>query len=71
MNKYREGKMERTLKRGLKVPETVTGEADCVSERLLCCSAAWRCIQHELCWRGCADAGVFAALRGEGSLCTI
>ena len=31
MNKYREGKMERTLKRGLKVPETVTGEADCVS----------------------------------------
>jgi len=27
-NKYREGKVKRTLKRGLKVPEIVKGEAD-------------------------------------------
>ena len=29
-NKYREGKMKRTLKRGLKVPEIAGREADCI-----------------------------------------
>jgi hypothetical protein len=28
VHKYREGKMQRTLERELKVPETVVGEAD-------------------------------------------
>ena len=28
VNKYREGKMKRTLKRGLKVPEIIMGEAN-------------------------------------------
>ncbi len=34
-NKYREGKVKRTLKRGLKVPEIVKGEADTVVDLCL------------------------------------
>jgi len=34
-NKYREGKVKRTLKRGLKVPEIVKGEADAAVDLLL------------------------------------
>ena len=33
-NKYREGKVKRTLKRGLKVPEIVKGEAKMLAEML-------------------------------------
>jgi hypothetical protein len=35
-NKYREGKVKRTLKRGLKVPEIVKGEADAAVDLTLC-----------------------------------
>ena len=40
VNKYREGKVKRTLKRGLKVPEIVKGEANAAIEytflRIVC-----------------------------------
>lgn len=35
-NKYREGKMKRTLKRGLKVPETAEKEAIGTNAVMLC-----------------------------------
>ena len=35
VNKYREGKVKRTLKRGLKVPEIVRGEANAKADIML------------------------------------
>ena len=68
-NKYREGKMKRTLKRELKVPELAEGEAngicvvwqDCcmlwycaAAHLLLCCDAVPLCVMW-LATRACAN----------------
>ena len=53
-NKYREGKMKRTLKRELKVLEIAKREALKTSDTLsqsLSAPRRWRCVMGNLAWR--------------------
>ena len=67
VNKYREGKIKSTLKRGWKAPETATGEAYCISERLPHCSAV--SAVYSVCVTrgdGCVLWDLFVRVHGEG-----